>query len=164
LFFSTPYDILRVAITAVILYFLLILILRLSGKRTLSSMNAFDFIVNVAIGTALASTILNSMVALSDGLTALVVLIGLQFLISYASSRSKKFSRFTKSEPKLLCYRGELLKGATKQERIADSEILQALRSSGYSSIGEVDAVVLESNGNISVIKDLEGKLPGVKS
>ena len=67
MFFGTATDILRIAITAVALYFLLILILRVSGKRTLSSMNAFDFIVTVAIGTTLASTILDQTIALTDG-------------------------------------------------------------------------------------------------
>jgi len=137
-------------------------------------MNAFDFIVTVAIGTTLASTILNSSVALTDGLTALIVLIGLQFLISWTSSRSKKFSRLMKSEPKLLCYKGELLLDALKQERIVESEIFQSLRSKGYSSLNDAEAIVLETNGNISVIgkidtgsdsvlKDVSGRSANVK-
>lgn len=155
MFFGTVTDILRVAITAIALYFLLILILRVSGKRTLSSMNTFDFIITVAIGTTLTSTILDRTIALTDGLTAFIVLIGLQFLISWVSSRSKRFSRLVKAKPKLLCYRGELLYDALKQERIVESEIMQSLRSNGYSSLKDADAVVLETNGNISVIGKL---------
>jgi uncharacterized membrane protein YcaP (DUF421 family) len=139
-------------VTALALYFLLVLILRLSGKRTLSSMNAFDFIVTVAIGTTLSQTILDRTVTLSEGLTAFFVLIGLQFLISWSSSRSKKISRLIKSEPKLLSYKGEFLHDALKEERIVELEVIQALRSKGYSSLNDVDAVVLETNGNISII------------
>lgn len=156
MFFGTLEGTLRIIATALMLYFLLVLILRASGKRTLSSMNAFDFIVTVAIGTTLASTILDSNIALTDGLTAFIVLIGLQFTISWLSSRSKTFSRAVKSEPKLLCYKGECLKDALNQERIAQTEILQTLRSKGYASLQEVEAVILETNGSISVINKLD--------
>jgi uncharacterized membrane protein YcaP (DUF421 family) len=159
LFFGTATDILRIAITAIALYFLLILILRVSGKRTLSSMNAFDFIVTVAIGTTLASTILDQTITLTEGLTAFIVLIGLQLSISWFSSRSKRFSRLVKSEPKLLCYKGRLINDALRQERIVESEIMQSLRSKGYSSLQDVDAVVLETNGNISIISTVKGQV-----
>ena len=154
--FGSLADVFRIAITAVGLYLLLILLLRISGKRTLSAMNAFDFIVTVAIGTTLASTILDSSIALTDGLTAFIVLSGMQFSISWLSSRSKRFSRLVKSEPKLLCYKGEFLKDAMKKERIVEAEIQQALRLNGYSSLQEAEAVVLETNGNISIINKID--------
>jgi len=119
-------------------------------------MNAFDFIVTVAIGTTLASTILDRTIKLSDGLTAFIMLIGLQLLISWFSSRSKKFSRVMKSEPRLLSYKGTLLYDALRQERLVESEIFQSLRSSGYSSLNDVEAIVLETNGDISIISKLK--------
>lgn len=152
MFFSSISNVLRIAATAILLYFILIVILRISGKRTLASMNAFDFIVTVALGTTLASTILDSNIALTDGLTALVVLIVLQFLISCVETRSKRFSHLIKAEPKLLCYKGILLHDSMRKERVAKSEILQALRQNGYSSIEDAFAVVLETNGNFSVL------------
>ncbi len=156
MFFGSISDVFRIVVTAIALYFLLVLVLRVSGKRTLSAMNAFDLIVTVALGTTLASTILDSSITLTDGLTALIVLIGLQFSISWLSSRSKTFSHWVKSEPKLLCYRGELLKDSMKQERIVQTEVLQALRSKGYSSLQEAEAVILETNGSISIISKID--------
>jgi uncharacterized membrane protein YcaP (DUF421 family) len=163
LFLGTANDTIRIVITAVLFYFLLVLILRISGKRTLSSMNAFDFVVTVAIGTTLSSTILDSSIALTDGLTAFVVLVGLQFTISWFSSRSRRIDRIVKSEPKLLCYKGAFLFDALKQERIVESEIMQSLRSQGYSSLKDVDAVVLETNGSISVISELKENKSALK-
>jgi len=119
-------------------------------------MNAFDFVVTIAIGTTLASTILDGSIALTDGLTALAVLIVLQFIISWLSSRSQKINRIAKSEPKLLCYKGDFIYDALKRERIVESEIMQSLRSKGYSSLEEADAVVLETNGNLSIINKLK--------
>ncbi len=155
MFLGTTESTVRIVITAIALYFLLILILRMSGKRTLSSMNAFDFIVTVAIGTTLASTILDKTIALTDGLTAFIVLVTLQFTISWMSSRYKRFSRLVKSEPKLLGYKGKLLYDALKKERIVENEVMQILRSNGYSALSDVDAIVLETNGNISVISKI---------
>jgi uncharacterized membrane protein YcaP (DUF421 family) len=163
LFLGTANDTIRIVITAVLFYFLLVLILRISGKRTLSSMNAFDFVVTVAIGTTLSSTILDSSIALTDGLTAFVVLVGLQFAISWFSSRSQRIDRIVKSEPKLLCYNGAFLFDALKRERIVESEIMQSLRSQGFSSLKDVNAVVLETNGNISIISELKDDKSALK-
>ncbi len=163
MFLGTANDTIRIVITAVLFYFLLVLILRISGKRTLSSMNAFDFVVTVAIGTTLSSTILDSSIALTDGLTAFVVLVGLQFAISWFSSRSQRIDRIVKSEPKLLCYNGAFLFDALKRERIVESEIMQSLRSQGFSSLKDVNAVVLETNGNISIISELKDDKSALK-
>jgi len=126
-------------------------------------MNAFDFVVTVAIGTTLSSTILDSSIALTDGLTAFVVLVGLQFAISWFSSRSQRIDRIVKSEPKLLCYNGAFLFDALKRERIVESEIMQSLRSQGFSSLKDVNAVVLETNGNISIISELKDDKSALK-
>jgi uncharacterized membrane protein YcaP (DUF421 family) len=90
----------------------LIILLRISGKRTLSKMNAFDFIVTIALGSTLATVLLNKSVSLADGVLALFLLIGLQFLITFFSVRSKRVSKLVKSIPTLLVYKGDLLQDA----------------------------------------------------
>ena len=85
---------------------LLLLLLRVSGKRTLTKMNAFDLVVTVALGSTLATVLLTKSVALAEGLTAFVLLIFLQFVLTWLSVRSRAVSRLVKSEPTLLVYQG----------------------------------------------------------
>lgn len=151
MFFNNWEDVFRTVIVGVLAYIALITLLRISGKRTLSKMNAFDLIVTVAIGSILATVILSKDVSLIQGITALIVLIGMQFLITYFSVRSTKLSNIVKSEPTLLVYQGKLLPEAMKRERVIEVEILSALRSAGFDAIEQAEAVVLETDGSLSV-------------
>jgi uncharacterized membrane protein YcaP (DUF421 family) len=127
----------------------------MSGKRTLSKMNAFDFIVTIALGSTLATVMLSKDVALVDGVLAFFLLIFLQYLITFLSARYQPISDLVKSTPALLVYKGEMLRQAMKKERIAEDEIYAILREKGLGSIEEADAIVLETDGSLTVIKQV---------
>src|SRR5690606_38740905 len=112
-------------------YVALILILRISGKRTLAKLNAFDFIITIAIGSTLASVITSSTLSLVAGVTALGLLVGMQFLVTAASVRWPWFNDAVKAEATLLVRHGELLHQAMRRQRIATDEIEAAIRQSG---------------------------------
>lgn len=75
MFFNDEFSLLRVVIVGTLAYLSLVLLLRVSGKRTLSKMNAFDLVVTVAIGSTLATVLLSKDVALADGVVAFTLLI-----------------------------------------------------------------------------------------
>jgi uncharacterized membrane protein YcaP (DUF421 family) len=134
-------------------YAALVMMLRISGKRTLAKMNSFDLIVTVALGSTLASMLLTKNVALADGIVAFALLILLQFLITWLSVRTKAVRKLARATPQLLLYHGQLLDGPMRAERVTESEVLQAVRSQGMLSLSEVVAVVLETDGTFSVIQ-----------
>lgn len=156
IFFSSWESIWRTFIVCIFAYVGLIAILRIIGNRTLTQLNAFDFIVNVALGSTLATVMLNKSVALADGLLALAMLVVLQLLISYLSSKVKPFNKMIKSEPRLLFFRGQFVDQMLGKLNISREELFQVVRSQGISDLHRVDAIVLESNGKFSVIKKLE--------
>ena len=127
--------------------------LRISGKRTLSQMKEFDFIVTVALGSTLATVLLSKDVTLSAGVTALALLILLQYVLAATSVRSSRFSKFISSEPTLIFFKGHFLHDALKRERVTEAEVRSVLRSQQVSLLNEVYAVVMESNGQFSVVK-----------
>jgi uncharacterized membrane protein YcaP (DUF421 family) len=143
----------RTVAVGVCAYVALVLLLRVSGKRTLTKMNAFDFVITVALGSTLATVLLSKNTALAEGVLALALLIFLQFIITWLSVRSKTVSRLVKAEPRLLFRSGEFVWGAMKAERINEGEILQAMRSQGASRKEDVEAVVLESDGRLSILQ-----------
>ncbi|HLW18892.1 MAG TPA: YetF domain-containing protein [Cyclobacteriaceae bacterium] len=156
IFFDNWESIFRTFIISILAYIALVLLLRISGKRTLSKMNAFDFIVTIALGSTLATVLLNKDVALADGVLAFTVLILLQYVITYFSARSKTFSDLVKSTPSLLVYKGKMLENVMKKERIAKDEIFALVREKGLSNLEEVDAIVLETDGSLTLIKEVQ--------
>ena len=153
MFFDDWSGIIRILIVGVLAYIALIIFLRVSGKRTLSKWNAFDFVVTIALGSTLASVIISKDVVLIEGVIAFALLIGLQFVITRLSVRFDSIKNVVKAEPTLLFDKGEFLPEAMRRQRVAESEIRAAIRSKGFASIEEIEAVVLETDGTFSVIK-----------
>lgn len=154
MFFNDSFSLMRILVVGTLSYIFVVLILRVSGKRTLSKMSAFDFIVTVALGSVLGSILTSQDIALLDGILAFGLLVFLQFLSTWLSVRSDWFNSLIKSTPKLLYYKGRYDKLAMKKERIPKQEILQAVRSQNYVSMENIYAVVLETDGTFSVLEN----------
>jgi uncharacterized membrane protein YcaP (DUF421 family) len=154
MFFHSLYDLLRIAVVGVLAYIALIVMLRFTGKRTLSKMNAFDLIVTVALGSTLSAAILNNQVSLVECALALALLCVLQYVVTFTSVRSRLFANLVKSEPALLYFEGRFLPEALRRERVTEDEVLAAMRSQGVSDLDRVKAVVLETDGSLSVVQD----------
>ena len=146
----------RVVAIGVLGYTAVILLLRISGKRTLSKMNAFDLVVTVSLGSTLATVLLSKSVTLAEGALAFAVLISLQFVVAWLSVRSAIVRKLVKAEPRLLFHRGEYLYSAMRDERVTEEEVRAAVRSQGYPSMQEVRAVVLETDGSFSAVQETQ--------
>ena len=160
------FDILgRTILLGLLSYVAVVALLRLSGKRTLSKFNMFDFVVTVAFGSVLASMLVSKNVALAQGVMAFAMLIGLQFAVTYASVRSERFQNLVKAQPSVLYYRGNWRRDRMRQERVSEEELIASARQSGVGGMDKVGALVLETDGTISVIKTDamgdEAALPG---
>ncbi|SDH18603.1 Protein of unknown function [Pedobacter terrae] len=92
-------------------------------------------------------------VTLSSGVTALALLILLQYILAASSVRSKRFSRIISSDPTLLFFKGDFLHAALMKERVTEAEVRSVLRSQNVYALDDVYAVVMESNGQFSVVK-----------
>ena len=152
MFFESWSGLVRVLISGVLAYAALVILLRISGNRTLSKLNAFDLVVTVALGSTLATIILSTDVPLADGVLALATLIALQFLITWSSVRWPVVSRTVKSEPTLLVRDGHVLDDQMQRARMVQSEVEAVVRQQGIARLDRVMAVVLETDGSVSVI------------
>lgn len=152
MWFHSLQDLLRVGIVAIVSYSAMIIIVRFAGKRSLAKLNAFDLVVTIALGSVLSTAILSSEVAVAEGAFAFAALAVLQWIVAQLSVASPVFRRITRSEPRLLVKDGEYRLQAMADERITRSEICAALRKAGFVSIGEAGAVVLETDGELSVL------------
>ena len=151
----TPWwmDLATVPAVALGAYLWLILVLRLSGKRSLSKLNAFDFAITVAFGSALATIIMSRDTGMFRGAVALAMLALLQYVLTKLSMWSKLIRRLVRSRPTLLVEDGRLFRDALRHERVTLDEIAEAVRKDGYGRLDEVGAVILETDGSFSVIE-----------
>lgn len=149
---KNPGDLLRLFVVAMLVYPVLVVILRVSGKRTLSKLNAFDFVITVALGSTLATILLSRDISPVEGVLALALLVGLQYVVAVLAVRWPPSQRLLKSQPTLLLRNGRLRHETMRRVRVAESEIRQAARSQGVGDLADVAAVVLESDGSLSLI------------
>jgi uncharacterized membrane protein YcaP (DUF421 family) len=161
MFFDSWLGLLRVLVVGTLAYVGLVALLRVSGKRTLSKMNAFDLVVTVALGSTLATVLLSKDVALLEGVLAFALLILLQLAITWLSVRSERFQALVKAQPRLLLHRGRPLPEALRAERVTEEELRAAVRAQGAGSLEELDAVVLETDGTFSVLRSVGGRSSG---
>jgi uncharacterized membrane protein YcaP (DUF421 family) len=163
-FFDGWSVLLRTLVVGVLAYISLLLLLRLSGKRTLSKMNAFDLVVTVALGSTLATILLSKDVSLAQGALAFAILVGLQFVITWSSVRWRWVRRTVTGEPSLLLLRGEFLHAALLRSRVTEEEVRAAVRSRGVPDVAQAEAVVLETDGSFSVIQSGSGDTPSSRT
>lgn len=154
MFFDDGHSLLQTFVVGSLAYIALVVLLRLFGKRTLAKWNAFDLVVTVAFGSVLATALLSRDTSLAQGILAMGLLVGLQWCITWLSVRSVTVQNWVKSQPRLLLLEGEFQKDALHQERVTESEVKAALRAQGITAIEDVEAVVLETDGTFSIMKE----------
>jgi len=161
-FFQNWYDIGRTVTLSIIGFAALMILLRGSGKRTLSKLNAFDFVVVVAVGSVYANTIISKDITLLEGIAAMGTLVVIQVVLAELAARYPAAERIINGEPTLLLSRGKFIPRALKKERITEEEVRSAIRSKGVNRVEDVDAVILENDGTLSVAWEAKG--PGRSS
>lgn len=139
-------------------YGAIVALLRLSGKRTLSKWNAFDFVVTIAYGSILATMVLSQQTSLLQGMVGIGVLLLVQFGLTWLAVRSSIVQAWIKAEPRLLLDNGKLINEALVQERITEGEVRAAIRAEGIAALEDVEAVVLETDGSFSIIQEISAR------
>lgn len=142
----------RVLLIAPLSYAALVVLLRVSGKRTLTKLNAFDLVITVALGSTLATQILSRQTPLIDGVLAFAMLIGLQWVVTYLSVRWTRFRKLVRSSPAVLLKEGRLDEATMEKERITEGEILQAIRADGGQELDDAVVVFLQTDGSLAAI------------
>lgn len=137
-------------LSAVIIYIALIASSRLVGPRSFSQFTAFDFAVTVALGAIVGATSTGA-TSLPNGLIALAMLFLLRWLV--ARNRRKGLSILVDNAPILIMAGPEILNENLEKAKITEADLLQSLRKKGITRLEEIQAVIMERDGSLSVIK-----------
>lgn len=152
LFFKGWESLLHIVICSVVSYLALFAFIRISGKRTMSKLTAFDFVVSVTLGSTLSWMIL-AQVSVAEGIVAVMVIVGLQYLLAKLARESPVLETVINSQPTLLFYNGWFLDETLKKECVTEEEIYAAVRKFRIESMDDVRAVVMELNGELTVVQ-----------
>jgi uncharacterized membrane protein YcaP (DUF421 family) len=161
-FFDSWYNVGRTVTLSIIGFAALMTMLRVSGKRVLSKLNVFDFVFVVAVGSVFAATIIEKDVTLVEGLASLATLIGIQVVLAKLAVYSPTAERIINGTPTLLLSHGKFIPHALRKERVTEEEVRAAIREEGVTRVEDVDAVVLENDGTLTVA--WKSKKPGASS
>jgi uncharacterized membrane protein YcaP (DUF421 family) len=118
-------------------------------------MNVFDFVVIVALGSVLAGSITAPAVGILDMVAALAVLVGLQQVFALLTRSSKRLEQWINGRPTILLYRGQMLQDQLKRQRVTEEEVQAAVRAGGGARVQDVDAVVLETDGQFTILREV---------
>lgn len=143
----------RIVLTTVMVYVMIVLATKVAGKRSTSQLNNFDWIMTVMIGSLGASTILLKNIPLIEGSSAILTLYVLQFLVTKYASISPQFSDAILSDPRIVFYQGQFLPEAMREERLTRQELESAMRAAEVNDAADVEAIIFESNAQLTVIK-----------
>jgi uncharacterized membrane protein YcaP (DUF421 family) len=139
-----------IVLSGVLMLLAVVVIVRITGLRSLAKMSSFDFTVTVAIGSILGSVVASGS-PISQGAVAVASLLGVQWLI--AQFRRRSFgSEVVDNTPILLVRNGQFIEEALTKARVTHSDVYAKLRQSNVHRMDQVIAVVLETTGDVSVV------------
>ncbi|HEY0506105.1 MAG TPA: YetF domain-containing protein [Lysobacter sp.] len=141
-------------------YFVLLTMIRLSGKRTMGQATAFDMLLIVLLGNAVQNALLGRDVSVPGGLLLAATLIALNWIVGVVTARSSRVERLLEGEPVVLARDGHVFRDVLRREFVSREDFDKALREEGCDDIGQVKLALLETNGRITLQLRESAKVP----
>jgi len=138
---------------AAVIYGVLLLLIRITGRRTLSEMSPFDFVLLLIIGESTQQALLGEDYSMTNAVIVITSLLGIDLLFSLVKQKSSYFSKWIDGVPTIIVENGQLLRDRMEKHRVDEDDILEsARRLQGLETIEQVRFAVLEVNGEITII------------
>jgi len=153
IFFNGWGSVIRVVVGAVVIYIIIVLALRVAGEKALAKMSGFDLIVTVALGSLVASIPVTTSISIADGVAVIVVYLVLQEVTRYLQARSTRVHHIVRERPRIVVWDGRLLSDRLRENSLTDDEVRAAIRQAGLISVSQVQAAILENDGQWSIIQ-----------
>lgn len=137
---------------AFILYFLVVLVMRMMGKRQIAQMQPFELVITILIAELAATPMENSAIPLVSGVIPILTLLSIQVIVSFISIKSEIFREIVCGKPSILINKGNIVQSEIRRLRINMNDLLEQLRSKDYPNLSDVEYAILETNGQLSIL------------
>jgi uncharacterized membrane protein YcaP (DUF421 family) len=142
-----------IVLRAIALYVFIVFVMRVIGRRELSSMTPFDLVLLIILGDAIQQGLTQDDYSVTGAIIAVATMATMQVLTSYLSFRSRRARKVLEGEPIVVIDRGELVEHNLQRERMTADEVAEEMRQQQIASIDQVEWGILEANGSISFIE-----------
>src|SRR5215216_346456 len=142
-----------IVLRAVVLYVFIVFVMRVIGRRELSSMTPFDLVLLIILGDAIQQGLTQDDYSVTGAMLAVATMATMQVFTSYLSFRSQKARRVLEGEPIVVIERGKLVDHNLERERMTADEVAEEMRQQQIPSLDQVEWGILEANGSISFIQ-----------
>lgn len=141
---------------SLILYILVLIVMRFMGKREISQMQPFEFVISMTIANLATIPMEEIGTPLLYGIVPILGLLLMHILLSLLNLKSMKFREIICGKPRIIIHRGKIIEEALIKESMTLNELQERLRAYGITNIGDVEYAILETNGQLSVIEKPE--------
>jgi uncharacterized membrane protein YcaP (DUF421 family) len=144
---------LQIALRTLTVYAIVLIGVRLSGKREVGQMTPFDLTLLLLLSNAVQNAMTGSDTSVIGGATAAITLLGVNYLVAELASHNRKVRRVLRGDPAVLIHNGKVMERTRAREHVGMDDLEEGLREHGIATIEEVALAVLEVDGNISFLK-----------
>lgn len=145
-----------IIIRSLVAYYFMVILTRIVGKKVISQLNFFDFIIGITIGSIAATASTDPSLPLAWSMTAIAVWVASAIFNNYLSLKSHTFRKWTEGEATLVIYKGKLLERNMARIRYNADDLMAQLRNNGVFSLDQVEYALLETDGHLSVLQKAE--------
>ncbi len=148
-----PHVLLEILLRTLTVYFVVLIGVRLTGKREVGQMTPFDLVLLLLLSNSVQNAMTGPDTSVAGGVVAAMTLLILNYGIAEGAGMNRKFRRFVQGQPSLLVHDGEVIAAHMAKEHVTSDELMRALREHGVGSLHDVAIAVLEVDGSISILK-----------
>lgn len=145
-----------VFLRSIVLYIIVLIVMRLMGKREIGQLQPFELAISIMIADLASIPMTDTGVPISNGIIPILGLLVMHLVISVVNLKSIKAREIICGKPRILIYRGRIDEKALKKERFTINELEERLRGNNVVNLGDVEYAILETSGNITVIQKPE--------
>lgn len=156
-------ELLRVTLRAFMSLLTLFLVTKMLGKKQVSQMSLFDYVIGISIGNFAAEMTINLDSHFLNGTLAVVIFGLVAYIVSYGTMKSIKMRRYFMGVPTIVVQHGKLLFDNMKKIKFDINDLLQECRTNGYFNLEEIEYAIMETNGKISILPKVEHRPPTTK-
>lgn len=138
---------------SIVLYIIVLIVMRLMGKREIGQLQPFELAIAIMIADLAAVPMAETGIPISNGIIPILGLLVMHLIISFLNLKSMKIREILCGKPAILIYRGKIDEKVLKKERFTLNELQERLRSSNVVNLGDVEYAILETSGQVTVIQ-----------
>jgi uncharacterized membrane protein YcaP (DUF421 family) len=150
---TAPHTLLEILLRTLTVYFVVLIGVRITGKREVGQMTPFDLVLLLLLSNSVQNAMTGPDTSVFGGITAAVTLLVLNYGIAEGAGMNRKFRRFVQGQPALLVHDGQVISAHMAKEHVTSDELMRACREHSIASLHDVALAVLEVDGSISILK-----------